>query len=195
MSEEQVKTEKTCNKSVFALVVLFSFLFSIASLVMSTMNTIHIQGSKPIKISKKYDRGNKTLDRAEKIAKEKGKPILAFFYVDWCRYCQKFAPTFDKLTKNGAIKKHFTTAYINCEAEENRPIADKFGIRAFPTVFVIRPDDSKKMIDNGLLFDENAQKELAQSIIKIEESGEKDIIEAREERRPEEDRGPRPPRK
>ena len=94
MSEEQVKTERKCQKGVLVSLIIFSFIFSIASLVMSTMNTIFLQSMKKVEISKKYDKG-KTFKKAE----AKKKPILVLFYADWCRYCQRFAPTFDKVSK------------------------------------------------------------------------------------------------
>jgi thiol-disulfide isomerase/thioredoxin len=53
----------------------------------------------------------------EQAAKE-GKPILALFYVDWCAYCKRFVPKYDKVrTLN---KFNFNFVMINVEDPENQ---------------------------------------------------------------------------
>jgi thiol:disulfide interchange protein len=42
---------------------------------------------KQVVISKQYDKG-RTLQKAQAT----NKPIIVFFYTDWCGFCQKFIP-------------------------------------------------------------------------------------------------------
>ena len=69
-------------------------------------------------------------------ALEKDKPILAFFYVDWCGFCKRFAPNVPELRKfTKANKMNFVM--INCEDMKNRPLMAQYKIQAFPTFYII----------------------------------------------------------
>ena len=102
-------------------------------------------------ISKKYDKGQ-SLQKAYK----KQKPVIVFFYADWCGFCQRFAPTFYKITKDKKIKKNFAIAYVNCDKPENREYMEQFNVQGFPTVFVIRNDRSKVHLENNTFFNEDS---------------------------------------
>ena len=39
-------------------------------------------------------------------AKETGKPMVVFFYADWCGYCKRFAPVFHSVVKKREFKKN-----------------------------------------------------------------------------------------
>jgi thiol-disulfide isomerase/thioredoxin len=54
--------------------------------------------------------------------------ILVLFYADWCFYCKKFMPIWDKLEKNLKIK----TKKINCP--ENEELCNKYDIQGYPTI-------------------------------------------------------------
>lgn len=100
-------------------------------------------------ISKKYDNKGQTLEKAMK----KNKPVLTFFYVDWCGYCKRFAPTFHKLSKDRDILKKYEVAYVNCEDAKNEKTVKEFAIQGFPSVFVVK-NGEKNQIDNNKLFEE-----------------------------------------
>ncbi|MBR6299221.1 MAG: thioredoxin fold domain-containing protein [Candidatus Gastranaerophilales bacterium] len=167
MSEEQMnqneKSEAQCKLTLLFILVVVSLLLSVSSLVLSVMNYRGItiggdnnaqqqQSDDKNAISKKYDRG-RSLDKALKT----GKPIIVFFYTDWCGFCQRFAPTFDKITKGISIKKEFAIAYVNCEDEANRKHMEEYGIQGFPTVYVIKTDGTRKQLDNGTFFVDKAE--------------------------------------
>ena len=112
-------------------------------------------------ITKKYAK-NRTLEKAQKTEK----PIIAFFYADWCGYCKRFAPTFDKITKNGDIKSNLAVAYINCEAPENAHLIGEYQIQGFPTVYLINPKTGiKEQVNNSELFTATAEKDLTQRFV------------------------------
>ncbi len=159
MSEEN----KTCKFKLLVSLIVLSLLMSAASLTMSILNyTGAVGGEHKIVISKKYDKG-RSLDKA----KETKKPILVFFYTDWCGFCQKFAPTFDKITKDSRIKKDFAVAFVNCEKPENSKHVSDFKITGFPTVFVIDDDGEKTQLDNKKFFGDDAKEEVIKEAIKI----------------------------
>ncbi len=67
--------------------------------------------------------------------KDRRKPTIAFFYVDWCGYCKRFMPIYGEVAKE--YKNKFNFAVIHCEKPENENIVKEFEIRGFPTLFII----------------------------------------------------------
>lgn len=165
----------TCCKKLFVL-VLATLIFSIASFILGIVNALHTtraqepsekpapvqQDKKAVVISKQYDKGQ-SLEKA--LATKK--PIIVFFYTDWCGFCQRFAPTFHKVTKSKEIKKNFAVAYVNCENPENRQHMQEFNVEGFPTVYVIGKDNQKTHLENGTFFTPDAEKELPKIIMDL----------------------------
>jgi len=167
MSEEQnVQNEKQMKIEVFIALVVLSLVFSIAALTLSILNSSDINfgnsEAKKVVISKQYDKG-RSLDKALAT----GKPVLAFFYTDWCGFCQRFAPTFNKITKDKRIKQNFAIAFINCERPDNRKHVEKYQVKGFPTVYVIKKDGSKVQLDNNTFFGESAKTIVADRALEI----------------------------
>lgn len=160
MSEElenqnEVAPKKHC-KSILALIIAsVSLLFSIVAIGLSTYNMV--SGSTPsegkkVVISKQYDKGQ-SMEKA--IATNK--PIIAFFYTDWCGFCQRFVPTFAKIAKDPQIKRKFAIAYVNCEKEENAKLMKEYDVKGFPTVYVITPEGKKVHLDNNTFFNDDSK--------------------------------------
>ena len=110
--------------------------------------------NKPIVISKDYDKGQSLAK-----ALETNKPVIVWFYTDWCRYCQKFAPTFKKIAKDKEIKKQFAIAYVNAEELENKIYVQEYDIKGYPTIYLVKGDE-KFMISPVDLFVPDAVKSL-----------------------------------
>lgn len=158
----------TCCKKLYVLVFV-TMIFTIASFALSLINALrapasHQENGKPARaqqdhkavvISKQYDKGQ-SLEKA--LATKK--PIVVFFYTDWCGFCQRFAPTFHKVTKSKDIKKNFAVAYVNCENPENRQHMEEFKVEGFPTVYVIDKDNNRTHLENGTFFTPTAEKDL-----------------------------------
>ena len=92
-----------------------------------------VKSLKPsIVISKDYDKGQ-SLEKAYAT----GKPVIVWFYADWCGYCQKFAPTFKKFTNKKIIKENFAIAYVNTENPNNEKYMRDFEVQGIPSVFAL----------------------------------------------------------
>ena len=168
MSEEITKNEeKKCNCQVFNAISVIALLLSIAALTMSVLmysGTIQAAGAQngPVKISTQYDKG-KSLEKA--LATKK--PVIVFFYTDWCGFCQRFIKTYAKVAKDPKIKKNFEIAYVNCEKEENHKIMEEYCVQGFPTVFVIDKEGKKTQLENSTFFNEDSKEVITQNALAL----------------------------
>jgi len=167
-NEEQIKEEKHCKCKIFAVMVVLSFLFSVAALVMSIYavngGSLNIGNEDPgkIVISKQYDKG-----RSYAKALKTNKPVVILFYTDWCPFCQKFIKTFDKVTKDSKIKRNFAVAYVNCEKEGSKTLMQDFGVHGFPAVFVFDNTGRKLQLENRTFFKEDSKDTLVKNILEF----------------------------
>ena len=92
--------------------------------------------------------------------KDNKKPVIAFFYVDWCGYCKRFMPIYGEVAK--AYKDKFNFTVVHCEKEENAQIVKEFEIQGFPTLFIIdKKIDYKFPLSGNVTQDKEAlEKEL-----------------------------------
>ena len=177
MSEEQnVQTEeKKCKSELLFPMVLITMICSIATFILLLVGVISngsislpqagapkVKEGKKVVISTQYDRG-----RSLAKARATKKPIVVFFYTDWCGFCQRFAPTFDKITRDKAIKNNFAIAFVNCEKEENQKDMQEFDVKGFPTVYVIKEDGSKTQLENGTFFNDDSVKVVKERMLEI----------------------------
>ena len=106
-------------KKKFSTLIITTLIISLVNtgmlLYLVSDNVITAIQNRPIVISRDYDKGQSM----EKALQTK-KPVIVWFYTDWCRYCQKLAPTFKKLTKDRQIKKEYAVAYVNAEDPRNK---------------------------------------------------------------------------
>ncbi len=163
MSEEK----KCMKKKAFAAVAVLALVLSFVSLILDGI-IIHKLNAKglmtdPVVISKQYDKGQ-SMEKALKAEK----PVIVWFYTDWCGFCQRFAPTFGKLTKGKEIKKAFAVAYVNAEKPENQGLMQEYSVQGFPTVYLLNPKTGEKEhIDNSKLFEEDAVKKLTEEFMEF----------------------------
>jgi thiol-disulfide isomerase/thioredoxin len=54
------------------------------------------------------------------------------YYVDWCGYCKKAKPEFEKLIQN--YKGIIQIKMMDAEADENKELVHSQNIRTFPTI-------------------------------------------------------------
>ena len=183
MSEEQIKnSEHNCSCKKVLVLVLVTLMFSVATFALTLLNTLlaaqgghqfapqagapsapAVQENKDaVVISKQYDKGQSFAK-----AKATKKPMVVFFYTDWCGFCQRFAPTFHKAVTSNDIKKNFAVAYVNCDLPESRAAMEEFKVEAFPTVFVIDAKGKKTQLENSTFFVDGAEKNLPADMLKL----------------------------
>ncbi len=82
-----------------------------------------------------------------KKAIESKKPMLILFYADWCGFCIRFMPIYERLYK--AHKHDFNFVKINVEDEKYADVVKKYEIAAFPTVFLVNTKkDTRERLEN-----------------------------------------------
>lgn len=75
------------------------------------------------------------------------KPMIVLFYADWCGFCIRFMPIYEKLYK--AHKNQFNFAKVNVEDPKYRDAVEKYEISAFPTVFMVNTkEDTHEQLMN-----------------------------------------------
>lgn len=65
---------------------------------------------------------------------EADKPVLVDFWAQWCVYCRRIAPAFDKIAEQQEDKLIF--AKINID--EVPDIAEEYGIDTIPTLLIFK---------------------------------------------------------
>jgi thiol-disulfide isomerase/thioredoxin len=96
-----------------------------------------------------YDTGI-TWNRAVKLKK----PIVANFYVNYCRYCQKFAPVLERLRKEYNSKYTFVT--VDCEKPINSKLASDYGISSYPSLYLVNPKNDNRNYINPSFYNNPA---------------------------------------
>lgn len=77
--------------------------------------------------------------------------VVAEFYAPWCGHCKSLAPEYEKAA--GILKKEKTGIVlmkVDATEEENKALAEKYGVRGFPTLKIFRGGDLEGPIEyNG----------------------------------------------
>ena len=84
---------------------------------------------------------NITKDNFQQEVIDTKKPVLLDFWAAWCAPCRMLTPSIDKLSESYA-----DTAVIGkVNIDEQRELAERFGVMSIPSVFVIKDG---KVIDS-----------------------------------------------
>ena len=65
------------------------------------------------------------------------RPVLVDFWAEWCQPCKLLAPLLQEIATE--YSDRLTIAKLN--AEENREITIKYGVRGFPTLMLFKNGD------------------------------------------------------
>ena len=68
------------------------------------------------------------------------RPTVYFFYVDWCPHCKTAKPKVQEFKKNNS---HVNVEEVNCE--ENKELAKKFNVKAYPTVYLVNNEEKTEL--------------------------------------------------
>ena len=88
------------------------------------------------------------------------KPALIDFYASWCNPCQMLAPVLDELSEEYAGKVDI----YKVDVDDERELADIFGIRSIPTLLFIPMEGSPKRTMGAM--PKSQLKELLDSMLK-----------------------------
>jgi thioredoxin len=89
------------------------------------------------------------------------KPCVIDFYADWCRPCKMVAPIMAELSEK--YKGQITIYKVNVDQE--RELAQFFGIQSIPTVFFCPPSGDPQMAQ-GALPKESYEKAITELLLK-----------------------------
>ena len=81
-----------------------------------------------------------------------GKPMVVNFYVDWCHYCQGFAPKLEELRQE--YKDKFTFVIVKADDPKNEELVQDFNIHGYPSLFLVNPKNDNRVFINQSLYDE-----------------------------------------
>ncbi|NVK63707.1 MAG: thioredoxin family protein [Flavobacteriales bacterium] len=89
---------------------------------------------------------NISLEKAKKQASKSGKLIFIDAYTDWCGPCKRMAAT---TFKDPEVGEFFNENFINMKVEmekdaDGREIAQRYRVRAYPTLLIIDGDGNLK---------------------------------------------------
>lgn len=84
------------------------------------------------------------------VINNKSKPVFVLFYADWCRYCIRFMPVFEKAAEKYGNDVEFSK--VNVEDKKYENLVKESRIGGFPTVMIIdKKYDNKVVIPNSSL--------------------------------------------
>ena len=70
------------------------------------------------------------------------KPTLVDFWAEWCGPCRSLAPILDEVA--GELGEGANI--VKCNVDENRELADQYGIRGIPTMILFKNGEAAKTL-------------------------------------------------
>lgn len=87
------------------------------------------------------------LKKAAADQKTNKRPMLVYFYADWCGYCRALEANVLSTADGRTALRDVIKVRINAEASlEERQLAGELGVRGYPTLLLVSPDGGMKRI-------------------------------------------------
>ncbi len=76
------------------------------------------------------------------LAKTRSKPVFLYFHADWCTYCKQLKKT---TFKNKKVLSYLNDNFISIsvDTDKNKELATQWKVRGLPTLWFLKPDNSK----------------------------------------------------
>ncbi|MBC8441007.1 MAG: thioredoxin family protein [Deltaproteobacteria bacterium] len=76
------------------------------------------------------------------LAKSQNKHVFLYFHADWCTYCAKLKKT---TFRDAAVLKYLKDNFISIavDTDKNQGMAKQWKVRGLPTLWFLKPDNSK----------------------------------------------------
>ena len=147
---------KNFTKSNISSIILFILFIIIFSIISNYIYVNYIKKSLSNKVLNKeiiYSKNGNTNDKID----------IYFFYTEWCPYCKKAKPEWDKfcsVMKNKYSESNYTIDYFEIDCDKNQTLANKFNVEGYPTIKIdynnkIYMYDAKPDSENLLNFVES----------------------------------------
>ncbi|MDX2085246.1 MAG: thioredoxin family protein [Candidatus Melainabacteria bacterium] len=117
-----------------------SALFLLISLSLVVLATYATNVSAARQLPSFYDSGVSI----ESAFQKADKPVLVEFYTDACSTCRQVTPVVHRLMTSDRFANRLTWVMVNLEDEANQPIAQLFGVRQIPDLYVFDVGRMKK---------------------------------------------------
>ena len=78
-------------------------------------------------------------------------PFIALFFADWCGYCVRFMPKYQKIADK--YKSDYNFVMINVDDPDNKEIIEEYIPSGFPSLFIIDPSINNRFVLNNGIFD------------------------------------------
>jgi len=125
--------------------LIFFSIVTIVSLIAFSMQFVNAVPPKVFLSPSDYDTGL-TYSQAFK----QKKPMAVNFYVDWCHYCQKFAPTLEKIRQQ--YKSKMNVVLVKADDPKNKKLVEDFGISGYPSFYLVSPKNDNRVFINQALY-------------------------------------------
>lgn len=89
------------------------------------------------------------LDRALKVAKETGKPVMIDFFATWCGPCKMLDST--TYQDGGVVGESRNWIMVRIDVDLHAEVAQRFGIRSIPTIVVLSADGAERARRSGFV--------------------------------------------
>lgn len=91
----------------------------------------------------------KNYNEALKMASDRNMKIVLYLHAGWCQWCKKMdSESFPDAKVREALKNY---VFADINADENRPIANKYGVQGIPAVIII--DAQEKVVKKANFMD------------------------------------------